>query len=116
RSAEEGLLQKCHAIDRWNQSEPVPQRLGLLMPRWLIRMIRMSVIGIGVTMVLLAGINLWAMHALFDASVEHQLGITADELRPLFYVLALIGVLMALLGALVPVPKAMLAKETAKTK
>lgn len=50
------------------------------------------------------------MHALFDASVEHQLGITADELRPLFYVLALIGFLMALLGALVPVPKAMLAQ------
>ena len=80
------------------------------MPRWLIRMVRMSVIGIGVTMVLLAGINLWAMHALFDASVEHQLRITADELRPLFYVLALIGFLMALLGALVPVPKAMLAQ------
>lgn len=79
------------------------------MPRWLIRMLRMSVFGIGITLVLLAGINLWAMHELFDASVEHQLGIKAEELRPLFYVLALIGSLMALLGALVPEPKAMIA-------
>jgi hypothetical protein len=76
-------------------------------------MLRMSVIGIGVTMVLLAGINLWAIHALFDASVEHQLGMTAEELRPLFYVLALIGFLMALLGAIVRVPKALVAAKVA---
>ncbi|MBT5903048.1 MAG: hypothetical protein HOH58_13170 [Opitutaceae bacterium] len=83
------------------------------MPKWIIRMLRMSVIGIGVTMVLLAGINLWAIHALFDASVEHQLGMTAEELRPLFYVLALIGFLMALLGAIVRVPKALVAAKVA---
>jgi len=82
-------------------------------PKWIIRMLRMSVIGIGVTMVLLAGINLWAIHALFDASVEHQLGMTAEELRPLFYVLALIGFLMALLGAIVRVPKALVAAKVA---
>ena len=76
-------------------------------------MLRMSVIGIGVTMVLLAGINLWAIHALFDASVEHQLGMTAEELRPLFNVLALIGFLMALLGAIVRVPKALVAAKVA---
>lgn len=71
-------------------------------------MLRMSVVGIGVTMMLLAGINLYAMHALFDASVEHQLGFTAAELRPLFYVLALIGLCLALLGALLRIPKILL--------
>lgn len=74
------------------------------MPRWLTRMLRMSAIGLGITLMLLAGINLYAMHQLFDASVEHQLGFTAAELRPLFYVLAVIGLLVALLGALVRLP------------
>jgi hypothetical protein len=85
------------------------------MPRWLIRALRMSVIGFGICLALLAGINLWAVHALFDASVEHQLGFTAKEVRPIFYALGLIGLIIATVGALVPVPKAMLAKENKRT-
>ena len=81
------------------------------MPRWLIRALRMSVIGFGVCLALLAGINLWAVHALFDASVEHQLGFTAEEVRPIFYALGLIGLIIATVGALVPVPKALRTKE-----
>ncbi len=72
-------------------------------------MLRMSVIGIGVSFMLIAGIFLWSIHSLYDVSFERQLGYPADEIRPLFYVMALIGFLMALLGALVPVPRAMLA-------
>lgn len=81
------------------------------MPRWLLRALRMCVIGFGVSLTLLAGINLWAVHALFDVSVEQQLGLTAAEVRPIFYALGTAGLLIALVGALVPVPKAILAKE-----
>ncbi len=78
------------------------------MPRWITRMLRMSAIGLGVTMILLAGINLYAMHALFDASVENQLGFSASELRPLFYVLGTIGLMLLLLGIFVRIPKSWL--------
>lgn len=86
------------------------------MPRWLINMLRMSVIGVGVTMMLLAGINLYALHQLFDVSAENQLGFSATELRPLFYVLAIIGASLTLLGALVRVPKALLEAKVAGRK
>ena len=78
------------------------------MPRWITRMLRMSAIGLGVTMMLLAGINLYAMHALFDASVENQLGFSASELRPLFYLLGSIGRIFLLLGIFVRMPKSWL--------
>jgi len=68
-------------------------------------MLRMSAIGLGITMMLLAGINLYALHALVDASVENQLGFSASELRPLFHVLAAIGFLLMLLGFLVRLPE-----------
>lgn len=74
------------------------------MPPWMTRMLRMSAIGLGITLMLLAGINLYAMHALFDASVENQLGFSAAELRPLFYLLGGIGLLLALLGFFVRLP------------
>lgn len=78
------------------------------MPKWLTRMLRMSFIGLGITLALLAAINLWALHALFDASVENQLGISAAELRPLFYALGAFGVLLAVFASLVRIPQSWL--------
>ena len=86
------------------------------MPRWLKRMLRMSVIGIGVTLMLLAVVNLYAIHALFDESFENQLGFTASELRPLLYLLALIGLCITLLGALARVPKGLRQAKVAGRK
>jgi hypothetical protein len=81
------------------------------MPVWMTRMLRMSAIGLGVTMMLLAGINLYAMHALFDVSVENQLGVTPAELRPLFYILMAIGLFVALMGIFARVPQSWLKAE-----
>jgi len=86
------------------------------MPKWLVKYLRMSFIGVGVTMTLLAGINLWALHALFDASVENQLGITAAELRPLFYALGAIGIVLAVFAALVRIPQSWLKAQPAKPR
>ncbi|GAB5560119.1 MAG: hypothetical protein SynsKO_17660 [Synoicihabitans sp.] len=81
------------------------------MPKWLARALRMSFIGMGVSLTVMAAIGLWVLDAVFDVSFEHQLGISAAELRPICYVLGAIGILLALFAATVRLPQKWLRAE-----
>ncbi|WED66897.1 hypothetical protein PXH66_08545 [Synoicihabitans lomoniglobus] len=66
------------------------------------RLFRMTSIGIGATLLMSAAVNFVAIEKLFDASVEHQLGMTKADMRWLYYGFATFGLLFVLLGALWP--------------
>jgi len=86
------------------------------MPKCLVRFIRLSFIGLGVSLMLMAGFGLWALHAVFDASFEHQLGWGASEIRPLFYVMGSAGILLVVVSSLVRIPRKWLAVEAPPQK
>lgn len=69
---------------------------------WLRRLLRMSVIGLGASLVAGAVVNMVAIDRLFDASVEHQLGITRAEMRHFYYALGGVGLALIGVGALIP--------------
>ncbi len=68
----------------------------------------MSFVGVGIVVAVLAGVGLWAIHALFDASVEHQLGITAAEARRLMYGFMTVGSIIAVVAIFVRIPRKLL--------
>lgn len=68
-------------------------------------MLRMGCIGVGATLLMSAVVNFIAIEQLFDETVERELGMTAADMRGLYYVLGGFGLGFVLLGAFCPLPK-----------
>lgn len=61
--------------------------------------------GFGATMLMSAVVNFFAIEALFDASVENELGVSKAEMRWTYYAIGSVGTFLIVLGAVIPLPQ-----------